>query len=202
LIRDKNKNLGLVISGMAIDKEHLFRVAVLFLYFCTVAFLLWAYDLGYIILPILVISAALWLIIEFFHGVKKKDLYAALEIGLFLMVFDFIIENFGAALGFWQTTKTALPVIHVPIEIMLLTLIGGTAWALAQPKEFSRINSALDIVLFSVFGALGESLLIKNQVMVYMSGWNPVFAFLGYFITWSMLHYLRYRAVPVFKWRF
>lgn len=186
---------------MALDKPHATRLVVLFVYFLLLAFILWKYDVGYIILPVLVASAVIWFIYEYTRGVKKKALNAAFEIGLFLMLFDFVVQNLGALLDLWQVVDTALHVIYVPIEIMALTLIGGTAWALAQPKNFNRINSALDVLLFSVFGAAGEFLLIKNNVMFYSGGWTSLHAFLGYFITWSILHYLRYNVVPFFRFK-
>jgi hypothetical protein len=182
---------------MDIDKSHAKKIGFLFIYFLILAYLLWTYNIGEIILPILVLSAILWFFLEYLTGVKQKDLNAAFEIGLFLMLFDFAVENIGGLMDLWQVTQTAFHVIFVPIEIMALTLIGGTAWALAQPKKFNKINSALDILLFSIFGAAGEFLLIKNGMMFYSGGWTSIHAFLGYFITWSILHYLRYKIVPI-----
>jgi len=182
---------------MALDKNHATKIGILFVYFCILAYILWTYDVGYIILPILVLSSIAWLLYEYSHGVKQAVLNAASGIGLFLMLFDFIVENVGAFFGLWQVGTSALFVIFVPIEIMALCLIGGTAWALAQPKKFSRMDSVLDIMLFSAFGTLGEFLLIKNGIMTYSGGWTSIHAFIGYFITWCLLHYLRYKVVPI-----
>lgn len=184
---------------MAFNKTHVMKLGVLFIFFLILAFFLWNYDVGYIILPVLLAAAVIWFIYEYTRGVKKKDLNTAFEIGLFLLLFDFAVENIGAILEFWQVTKTVFHVIYVPIEIMALTLVGGAAWALAQPKKFNKMNSALDILLFSVFGAAGEFLLIKNNIMFYSGGWTSIHAFLGYFITWCILHYLRYRVVPIVR---
>ena len=182
---------------MDFDKMHGLKVGILFVFFCILAYLLWSYDIGYPILPVLVLSGIVWFVYEykFAKKVKAKELNSAFEIGMFLMIFDFAVENIGALLGLWQVTKTAFHVIFVPIEIMALCLIGGTAWALAQPKRFMVINSALDILLFSTFGMIGEFLLIKNGVMAYSGWWTSAFAFLGYLITWISLHFLRYRVV-------
>jgi len=175
------------------DRPHAARLGVLFVYFCLLAYALWNYPVGYQILPVLVLSAAVWLLYEYFQGPKMGELSSAAFIGLFLMIFDFIVQNAGAALGLWQVTETALHVMYVPIEIMLLTLIGGTAWALAQPKRFGLIDSALDIALFSVFGMVGEFMLIRNGVMLYSGGWTSAYAFAGYLATWCALTWLRYR---------
>lgn len=182
---------------MDINRNHGLHIAILFIFFIILALWLWQFDVGYPILPILVASALVWFVYEYVHGINKKELNSAFEIGLFLMLFDFAVENLGAVFGLWEVTESLFKVIHVPIEIMALTLIGGTAWALAQPKKFNKINSALDILLFSVFGAVGEFLLIKNGIMFYSGGWTSIHAFLGYFITWNILHYLRYNVVPL-----
>jgi len=176
-----------------LDRPHAAKLGVLFAYFCLLAYALWNYPVGYQILPVLVLSAAAWLLYGYSRGPKPAELRAAAFIGLFLMLFDFAVQNAGAALGLWQVTLTAFHVLHVPIEIMLLTLIGGTAWALAQPKKFGLIDSALDIALFSVFGMVGEFMLIRNGVMSYSGGWTPAYAFAGYLVTWCMLTWLRYR---------
>jgi hypothetical protein len=182
---------------MDIEKNHLRRLGVLFIYFLILAYLLWTYQIGEIILHVLVISAIVWFFYEYLQKNSLRDLNAAFELGLFLMLFDFLVENIGATLDLWEVTQTIFHVVYVPIEIMALTLIGGTAWALAQPKEFNKINSAIDMLFFSAFGALGEFLLIKNNVMFYSNGWTSIHAFFGYFITWGILHYLRYRVLPI-----
>ena len=150
---------------MNLDKNHAFRIGILFVFFTIVAFSLWAFQADARILLFLVLSAIVWFAFEYAQGVSRKQLNAAFEIGLFLMLFDFAVENLGAVFGLWGVTQSAFKVIHVPIEIMALALIGGMAWALAQPKKFSRANSALELLLFSVFGMAGEFLLIKNGIM-------------------------------------
>jgi hypothetical protein len=178
------------------DRLHAAKLSVLFAYFCALAFILWNFQVGYPILPILVLSAAVWLLYEYSLGRSAADLKDAALIGLFLMLFDFAVQNAGGALGLWQIRQTALHVVYVPIDIMLLTLIGGTAWALAQPKRFNPIDSALDIALFSVFGMIGEFLLMKNGIMMYSGGWTSAYAFAGYLVTFIALTWLRYR-VPI-----
>ena len=178
-----------------LDKAHARKLAVLFAYFCMLAYLMWGYDVGYAILPALVLSAAAWLGYECSRRPKIAELRSAAAIGMLLSLFDFGVQNLGALLGFWQVTGTALHVGYVPVEIILLALIGGTAWALAQPKSFSRLDSILDIALFSTFGMLGEALLVKNGIMRYAGGWNPACALLGYIATWCLMTCLRYAAL-------
>jgi len=184
---------------MDLDQTHLKKLGFLSAYFIILAFLLWNHVLADLILHLLVISALIWFFYEYLQKRSPAELNIAFELGIFLMLFDFIVENAGAVLGLWQVVQTTFHVAYVPIEIMALTLIGGAAWALAQPGKFTRINSAIDILFFSAFGALGEYMLIKNNIMHYANGWTSMHAFLGYFITWSLLHYLRYRVLPLIR---
>jgi ABC-type polysaccharide transport system permease subunit len=71
------------------------------------------------------------------------------------------------------------------------------AWALYLPKKFRLSYSLFDILFFSFFGALGEALLIKNGLMVYTGGWTTTHAFFGYFVTWVILHTIRYKVLEV-----
>lgn len=180
---------------------HITKVVVLFFYFVILGYLFLQFLPGLYLWPVLVLGAVCWFLLER-NEAKKEEIQLAFSIGLFLMFFDFIVENLGGVLGYWQVTTTLLHVGYVPIEVMLLTLIGGTAWALAQPKNFSFWESAADVLLFSIFGAVGEFVLMQNNVMFYANGWTSAHAFLGYFIMWVILHYLRYSLKePFFKFK-
>lgn len=171
------------------DKMHITKIGILLVYFSLLAILLYYATPGYVILPALVASAVVWLAIECrLNNCDRRLMKAAVLMGLFLMLFDFAVENLGGYFNLWQVKLTVLHVGYVPIEIMLVCLIGGAAWALAQPKKFHWINTAADIALFSIFGALGEFLLIRNGIMFYYPPWTSVLAVIGYFITWVLLH--------------
>ena len=75
-----------------------------------------------------------------------------------------------------------------------LTHRGGTAWALYLPRRFDLWHSFLDCLAFAFFGALGERLLIGQVLFVYQQWWTSYDAFVAYFVTWVILHYLRYRV--------
>ena len=171
------------------DNQHLAKIGMLLVYFSILAALFYYFTPGYVIFPILVASAVIWYAVEY----KKNEmdlplLKAAFFMGLFLMLFDFAVENLGGYLNLWQVKVTAMHVGYVPIEIMLLCLIGGAAWALAQPRKFGKVNALADTLLFTAFGALGEFVLIRNGIMYYYPPWASVLAVAGYFITWLLLH--------------
>lgn len=140
---------------------------------------------GYVVYTTLVTTALLWLIYEVWD--EKERLSPAVFLGFFLMVFDWAVENSGAVLGFWNTYQSQLFIWNVPIEIMLLCLAGGTAWAMHLPKRMNKSFVYLDSLIFAFFGALGEYLLIQNNLMSYSNGWTSAHAFLGYYVTWLIL---------------
>jgi len=115
------------------------------------------------------------------------------------MVFDFVFENLGVYntfLGQWRSFHSLFFVLNVPIEIIFVTILGGTAWALYIPKKFNIFYSLGDILLFSTYGMVGEYILNSHGVMEYRGGWIPN-EFIGYMITWIILHILAYKIVKV-----
>jgi len=153
--------------------------------------------LGNVIYAVLLVCAASWLAAELKFDASGKNMRNALLIGVFLMAFDFAVENLGGFLGYWRTYESVLPIYFVPLEIMVVCVLGGMAWALYLPKKFSAVYSAFDILLFSFFGAAGESLIIHSGLMHYSGGWTSVHAFFGYAVTWILLHFIRYRVLEV-----
>jgi hypothetical protein len=116
-------------------------------------------------------------------------------VGAFLCIFDFAFENAGSVLGYWFSTNSAFFVLHVPLEIIFLTFVGGVAWAMYLPKKFDLKFSIADIALFAMFGAVGEWVLIQNGLMHYYQGWTSLHAFVSYGLTWVLLHAVRYKLV-------
>jgi hypothetical protein len=144
---------------------------------------------------ILVLSAAAWLVYEWNKN-KTFNMEKAAFLGIFLMLFDWFVETYGLFLGQWQTQFSIFTVgWAVPIEIMLLCIIGGAAWAMHFPKKLSMKYVLGDTAIFAFFGTVGEYLMIQNGHMVYMSGWTSAHAFVGYFITWLIMSWAWYRVI-------
>ncbi|MEE9594753.1 MAG: hypothetical protein V3V92_05070 [Candidatus Hydrothermarchaeales archaeon] len=146
---------------------------------------------AYVIWWVLVVCALGWLVIEL-RDRKDKNVRKAVEIGTFLMLFDFLVENAGKLVGLWESHNSAYFLLAVPIEVMLLALMGGTAWALYQPKRFNRSYTLVDVAIFATFGALGEYIIGTKGLIIYMGGWTSFHAFLGYALTWTILHSIVY----------
>lgn len=177
------------------DRPHLIKVAILALYFIVLAFTFYYLTPGYSIWLILLASAFIWLIVELSKKKEKKLITAALMLGIFLMLFDFVVQNIGGYLNLWHVDITALHVLYVPIEVMLLCVVGGTAWALAQPKKPEAANISADILLFSVFGTVGEFVLMENGLISYEPPWTSGHAIVSYFLTWIILHYVWHKKL-------
>jgi len=144
---------------------------------------------------ILVVSSFLWLVYEVNKN-KPKSLAKPFMLGAFLMLFDWFVETYGLFLGQWKTAFSLFFVGYaVPVEIMMICLFGGAAWALHFPKKFSWKYVIGDSAIFATFGTLGEWLMIKNGLMIYMSGWTSANAFIGYAITWLIMSLAWYKAI-------
>lgn len=177
----------------ALKSEYALKPLKLIVLFSSLAVLFWYSPVSYSFLLwwILVACAVGWLFVEL-RNREGKGVWRAAGIGLFLMLFDFAVENLGKIAGLWESFNSAFLVLAVPIEVMLLALIGGTAWALYQPKEFSGLYSLTDILVFAAYGTLGEFILGEKGLMIYMGGWTSFHAFVGYVVTWAMLHAIVY----------
>ncbi|MFH1125837.1 MAG: hypothetical protein V1703_01815 [Candidatus Altiarchaeota archaeon] len=173
------------------------KVNGLLLLFVILAFCFLYFQPGRLIYFILLLCSIGWLAVELRCESPGKNLKNAFLIGMFLMVFDFAVENSGGFMGYWKTYQSVFPIYFVPLEIMFICVIGGMAWALYLPEKFSLGYSLFDIVFFSAFGAFGEALLIGNGLMMYTGGWTSVHAFFGYLVTWVILHFVRYKVLKV-----
>ena len=150
---------------------------------------------GFITYAILVGAAFVWLLYETSQKDKRLMIKQALLLGLLLMIFDFVIENVGFFAGLWTSPRSIFSIMAVPIEIMVLTFIGGYAWGMHLPLKFDKLYMLFEILIFGFFGALGEYLLILNGMMVYKNGWTSINAFFGYAITWIILFYVWYKVI-------
>jgi hypothetical protein len=168
------------------------KLAGLAVYFATLGFVFYSVQLGQLSWYVVLVSALVWFGVEV-RG-NRGRVSAAMKVGAFLLVFDFIIENSGWLAGLWYT-QSEFAVGVVPLQVMGIAFFGGTAWALYLPKKFNLWHSAADCLVFASFGALGEWLLIGQVLFVYQAWWTSLYAFAAYFLTWVVLHYVRYGLV-------
>lgn len=165
------------------------KLVALAAYFVVLALVLNSVSLGQLSWYVILASALFWFALEA-RG-NRGRVSEALKVGVFLLLFDFIFENSGWVLGLWYT-KSQVAVGVVPLQVMGIALFGGAAWALYLPEKFNFWHSLVDSLVFATFGALGERLLIGQVLFVYQQWWTSYDAFVAYFLTWLILHYVRY----------
>ncbi|MBI1973226.1 hypothetical protein HYS54_00290 [Candidatus Micrarchaeota archaeon] len=176
------------------DAEKLVSVPILFTLFAVAFWLVTQYgpEFGIVastlIWPALLVGTFSWFSYEVGkHRTRLVYVLKALLLGAFLVVFDFAVENAGAILGFWTVKQSALHVMAVPVEVMILIFFGAAAWAMHVPEKRNWLYMLFDSLNFGFFGALGEFILLQNQMMEYSNGWTSMHAFAGYFVTWLIL---------------
>lgn len=182
-------------------------------------FIIFFFGLGVFLIPSsvpfnwwIIPSISVLLFLFEYRKSTPKNLKAALLLGTFLMVFDFVFENVGTLVfGYWGTTGSSFPILAVPIEVMLTCFFGGTAWALyvlsAHTSFISKYRNQsnpslryslilLNLLFFGAGGAAAEWSLIQRGAMYYARGWTTPHAFVAYFATWTMLHVLLNKLRP------
>jgi len=165
------------------------KLGLLTIYFVLLALVLYITPLGQLSWYVILVSALAWFGLE--ARENRRRISSAMEVGAFLLIFDFILENSGWLAGLWFT-ESQFAVGVVPLQVMGIAFFGGTAWALYLPRRFNLWHSLCDCVVFAAFGALGERLLIGQVLFVYQQWWTSYDAFAAYFLTWVILHYVRY----------
>lgn len=176
----------------AVTSAKEFRKLVgLTVYFVVLGLVFYSVQLGQLSWYIILVSALVWFGLEVRgNRVRVSD---AMKVGAFLLIFDFIIENSGWLAGLWYT-KSQLAVGVVPVQVMGIAFFGGTAWALYLPRKFNLWHSVADCLVFASFGALGEWMMIGQVLFVYQLWWTSLDAFAAYFLTWVIMHYVRYEV--------
>ena len=165
------------------------KLALLAVYFVVMAVVLYSVKLGQLSWYVILVSALAWFGLE--ASENRGRIGSAMKVGAFLLIFDFIFENSGWLAGLWYT-KSEFHVGVVPLQVMGIALFGGAAWALYLPRKFNLWHSVVDCLVFATFGALGERLLIGQVLFVYQQWWTSLDAFGEYFLTWVILHSVRY----------
>jgi hypothetical protein len=178
------------VEGAAFARTREFRkLGLLVLYFCVLAAVLVYVNLGQLSWYVALASAVVWFWLE--GRENRSRLSEGMKVGAFLLAFDFVFENSGWLAHLWYT-KSQFAIGVVPLQVMGIAFFGGTAWALYLPRRFNLWHSVADCLVFAFFGALGERLLIGQVLFVYQQWWTSYDAFIAYFGTWAILHYVRY----------
>jgi hypothetical protein len=133
-----------------------------------------------------------------FRPPKKKEFMGVAKLALFLAVFDFFFESWGAWAGYWVSKGSLLPLNAfnipgfegVPGEVFVIALCAGATYALLFPKKFEWRVALPTNFLIACVGAGIESLLISAGNLVYTGGWTSAHAVAAYFATFLLLNWV------------
>ena len=114
--------------------------------------------------------------------IRKKHCAEMLKMALFLALFDFAFENVGAWQGYWYSTGSAFPILAVPIEVFIIALCAGSAYALIFPRRFDWQLGIASSLVIAAAGTAIEAVLIGAGNLHYAGGWTSYHAFASYFV--------------------
>jgi len=128
---------------------------------------------------------------------RKKESYRikiGLLVGLFLMVFDFVVENLGKIFGFWESFYSIQFVLAVPIEVMIICIFTGANWAMLLPvKRDPKFSILYVLTTGSVLNYIEDYIIMSLGYMSpHANGWTPFICWLSYITTVFILHELTY----------
>lgn len=121
---------------------------------------------------------------------KKNRYMSMIKLGLFLALFDFAFETWGALAGLWLTTKSMVPLGAVPIEVFGIALMAGATYNLLFPKKFSWELGLASSLLIACAGTIIEAALISMGHLTYYGWWTSAHAVAGYFGTFFIMYAL------------
>lgn len=119
---------------------------------------------------------------------RKAVLSRAAKMGFFLFAFDFIFENLGLILGYWNTAGSLFQVGAVPVEVMVIAATAGYAYAMIFPRKFGWETGFFTSLLIAAAGTAIEAMLNGFGVLTYTGGWTSVHALVSYFGTFFLMH--------------
>jgi len=119
---------------------------------------------------------------------KRKNLFEALKLGLFLAVFDFFFENLGGHFDLWVTKNSVLFMGFVPIEVFCIATLAGATYYLLFPRTWDPSTALSTSFLIAVVGAMLEAGLVAVDYLEYMTWWNSYWAVVAYFLTFLMMY--------------
>lgn len=101
----------------------------------------------------------------------------SLAAGAFLAGLDLVVENAGAALGWWTTTGGLARIGVTPVEIVVVAFFAGACLG----PVLERVRWELAVVAGLAGGAVvAEQVLISVGMMAYAGPWSAGPAFVAY----------------------
>ncbi len=125
---------------------------------------------------------------------KRVDVKQFAALGLFLALFDFVVETAGGLLGFWSSSGSVLALGFVPIEVFFIAFAAGVAYRIVFSPTFSLAFGVASSLLIAVVGVGIESVLLGEGLLHYANGWTSWHALVAYFATFLVMHVINSRV--------
>jgi hypothetical protein len=113
-----------------------------------------------------------------------------LRLGLFLALFDFVVETAGALAGLWVSSSSTMMLGFVPIEVLGIAICAGSAYAMLFPKKCDCALTITGSFLIAAVGVCIEGMLMGFNVLNYLGPWTAFHALLAYWATFWMLNWV------------
>ena len=147
---------------------------------------------------LLLVPAVVWFTIEIKINWKDKSrISKSVIIGILLVVFNLLINYNGVLQDIYiiSSQYSLFFILANPIELLLISFFGGTAWFLHLPKKFNLLRSVIDVAMLASFGTVAELfILTQNDLMTYISV-ASIDPFFTYALVWSILHFVYYKIL-------
>ncbi len=122
-----------------------------------------------------------------------RDKGRVLKLGLFLALFDFFFENAGALASFWVSRNSVLFIGASPVEIFVVALFAGGAYALIFLPKFEWRAAGLVALPIAVAGTAIEALMIWQGSLEYSLGWTFLLALPAYWLAFILVGWVNSR---------
>lgn len=119
---------------------------------------------------------------------KSSRYQGMIKLGLFLALFDFSMETWGALSGYWFSYQSMAFLGPAPIEVVLMALMAGATYHLIFPPKMNWALGLASSLVIACIGVIFEAALIGTGSMAYYGGWTSGHALLGYFATFMLVH--------------
>lgn len=123
----------------------------------------------------------------------RQHLVSGLKLGLFLAIFDWVVENLGEIFGLWYSKGSVFWLRAVPLEVFLTCICVGTVYYMLFTKWEDLGIGVLSSLCIAVIGMVVERELIRLDNLVYWN-WNSIAALIAYFITFLILYKVKDRT--------
>ncbi|MDP3741702.1 MAG: hypothetical protein Q8R15_00130 [Candidatus Micrarchaeota archaeon] len=138
---------------------------------------------------VLLLAAAILGALILRYKPKKEKLLSMAKAGLFVAVFDWVVQTLGFYGHYWWTNGGFLIGPAVALEVSLIAFCAGAALNLLRSWSTWQ-NAILVAIPIGIVGAFIEFLFVSIGAMTYSNGWTSLHAFVIYFPAFVLFQFV------------